>query len=102
MSESLKLILALPAGVLLGALFFGGLWWTVQRSLVSAQPAILILGSFLLRTVVTLAGFRVALLGGWQALAACMIGFLIARVVVTRIIRHPRVDKAERIGRAAS
>jgi F1F0 ATPase subunit 2 len=102
MSESLKLILALPAGMLLGALFFGGLWWTVQRSLLSAQPAILILGSFLLRTVVTLAGFRVALLGGWQALAACMIGFLIARVVVTRIVRQPRADKAERIGRAAS
>lgn len=102
MSESLKLVLALPAGVLLGALFFGGLWWTVQRSLVSAQPAILILGSFLLRTVVTLAGFRAALLGGWQALAACMIGFLIARIVVTRIVRQPRADKAVRIGPAAS
>lgn len=102
MIESLTLLIALPAGVLLGAFFFGGLWWTVQRSLVSAQPAILILGSFLLRTVVTLAGFRVALLGGWQALATCMLGFLIARVVVTRIVHRPRADQAERIDRAAS
>lgn len=89
MTEILKLIVALPAGVLLGVFFFGGLWWTINRSLAAAQPAILIMGSFLLRTVVTVGGFYVALLGGWQSLVTCMVGFLIARVVVTRMVRAP-------------
>ncbi len=101
MSETLKLILALPAGVLLGAFFFGGLWWTVKRSLESAQPALLILSSFMLRTAVAVGGFYVALLGGWQSLAACMAGFLVARVVLTRFIRAPRESATMQTGRGA-
>ena len=31
MNETLILVLALATGVLLGAIFFGGLWWTVQK-----------------------------------------------------------------------
>ena len=30
MNETLALVLALVTGVLLGAMFFGGLWWTVR------------------------------------------------------------------------
>ena len=32
MSEPLTLASSLAAGVLLGAMFFGGLWWTVKRA----------------------------------------------------------------------
>ena len=39
------------AGALLGAFFFGGLWWTVQKGVTSEQPALWFLGSLLLRTV---------------------------------------------------
>ena len=47
MSDILALALALLAGALLGAFFFGGLWWTVQKgvdvreagALVPRQPA---------------------------------------------------------------
>jgi hypothetical protein len=31
MNETLSLVLALVTGVLLGAIFFGGLWWTVRK-----------------------------------------------------------------------
>jgi F1F0 ATPase subunit 2 len=101
MSEIIRLILALLAGVLLGSLFFGGLWWTINRSLVSAQPAVLILGSFMLRTLVTVAGFYVALHAGWQSLVACMVGFLVARIVVTRFIAVRGENTAKRIPRGA-
>jgi F1F0 ATPase subunit 2 len=101
MSEVFSLTLALLAGVLLGAFFFGGLWWTVNRSMASTQPAVLILGSFLLRTSVTVTGFYVALQGGWRNLVACMVGFLVARIVVTRFIAAPREKTAKRLPRGA-
>jgi F1F0 ATPase subunit 2 len=50
MNEILNLILALVAGFLLGAFFFGGLWWTVQKGLSSRRPELWFLGSLLLRT----------------------------------------------------
>lgn len=90
MNEAMVLVLAALSGLALGAFFFGGLWWTVNRSMVSAQPALLILGSFLLRSVVAVGGFYLALQGGWPSLLACMGGFLVSRALLTRIIgKHP-------------
>ncbi len=57
MNEPLSLASALVAGVLLGAIFFGGLWWTVRRGVSSGQVALWFLGSMLLRTCIVLAGF---------------------------------------------
>jgi F1F0 ATPase subunit 2 len=102
MNDAVTLALALLAGLVLGALFFGGLWWTVNRGLVSPQPALLILGSFLLRTAVVVAGFYLALQGGWHTLAACMVGFLAARVLVTRIVGKQQPETAKKIQRVAS
>ena len=42
---------------LLGAFFFGGLWWTVRRAISSDQPALWFFGSLLLRMGITLVGF---------------------------------------------
>jgi F1F0 ATPase subunit 2 len=82
-------LLALFAGCLLGAIFFGGLWWTIQKGAVSSQPAVWFFVSFLLRTSIVLTGFYFILAGDWRRLAACLLGFLIARVVVTRSVRLP-------------
>ena len=57
MNEMLILILALGAGVLIGAMFFGGLWWTVQKGISSKQPALWFFLSLLLRMSITLVGF---------------------------------------------
>ena len=57
MNEPLGLASALVAGVLLGAFFFGGLWWTVRKGLSSNRAALWFLGSLLLRMSVTLTGF---------------------------------------------
>jgi F1F0 ATPase subunit 2 len=37
-------ILATLVGLLLGVIFFDGLWWTVQRALALPQPALLVHG----------------------------------------------------------
>jgi F1F0 ATPase subunit 2 len=87
MIETLSLLVALAAGVLLGAIFFGGLWWTVRRGFSSNQPALWFFGSLLLRTGITLAGFYLVAAGHWERLVVCLIGFVLARVAVTRLTR---------------
>ena len=84
MSDIPALALALLAGALLGVLFFGGLWWTVQKGLASETPALWFLGSLVLRTGLTLSGFYLIAQGDWSRFVACVLGFLIARVIVVR------------------
>ena len=87
MNDILRLLPALVGGFLLGAMFFGGLWWTVQKGMSSTQPALWFFGSLLLRTSITLAGFYVISDGHWEKLLACLLGFTIARMTVTRLTR---------------
>ena len=85
------LILALVAGIALGVFFFGGLWWTVRKGLVAKTPAAWFLVSFLLRMVVTLTGFYViSQQGKWQYLAVALAGFVLTRMVLTRIAPLPQ------------
>ena len=84
-NETLILVLVLATGVLLGAIFFGGLWWTVRKSISSKQPALLFFGSLLLRTSIVLAGFCFIAHGHWERLLMCLLGFVIARLIVTRL-----------------
>ena len=85
MTETLPLALAWVAGGAIGAMFFGGLWWTVQKALSSTRPAFWFFGSLLLRMTLALAGFYFVASGNWQRLLACLLGFLIARLIVTRL-----------------
>jgi len=100
MNETMTVVLALLAGVLLGLFFFGGLWWTIRRSLCSEQPALWFLGSLLLRTTAVLAGFYLVAQGDWRHLLACLSGFLLARAVVTRLTRVALEKSGRRIHRA--
>jgi F1F0 ATPase subunit 2 len=87
MTEALGLALALVGGVLLGAIFFGGLWWTVRKGVLSKQPALLFVGSLMLRTSIALAGFFLIGRGHWERLLASLLGFVIARLLVARLTR---------------
>jgi F1F0 ATPase subunit 2 len=85
MNDALNLALAFATGVMLGAIFFGGLWWTIRKSLSSAQPALWFLGSLLLRTSLVLAGFYFVARGRWERLLVCLLGFVAARLIATRL-----------------
>jgi len=87
MNESMSLVFALLAGALLGVFFFAGLWWTVRRLESSKHVALLFLGSMLLRTSVVILGFYFILGDNWQRLLAGLLGFIIARIIVTRLTR---------------
>ncbi len=81
--------LALLAGLALGGIFFGGLWYTVRRCVSSRRPALLLLASLALRMGITLGGFYVVAGGHWQSLLACLLGFVLARLLATRLTRPP-------------
>ena len=98
MNEILSLVPALVTGMLLGAMFFGGLWWTVRKGVSSARPALWFFGSLLLRTSMTLVGFYVVSDGHWERLLVCLLGFTIARLIamrLTRIAERPTRVKEE-------
>lgn len=89
MNEALTLAGDLFAGVLLGALFFGGLWWTIRSASCSEWSGLVFAGSLLIRMAVAVTGFYLASHGDWRKLVACLAGFLLARISVTQLIRLP-------------
>jgi len=94
MAELTRIIVALLAGFGLGVLFFGGLWLTVRALPKSRYPAALMLGSFWGRTAVVVAGFTLAIGRRWQNALVCLVGFLIARLVLARWIPGRKATKA--------
>jgi F1F0 ATPase subunit 2 len=104
MNDYLTRVLAWLAGGLLGAIFFGGLWWTIRKGLSSQQPALLFLGSLLLRMSIALSGFYFVSGGHWERLLLCLLGFVMARMVVTRWTRSSgaiQTRSAEEAGHAS-
>jgi F1F0 ATPase subunit 2 len=73
----------LTAGMLAGAFYFGGLWWTVRRVVRSRRPSLLLLASYWLRTAAALALFYVIMEGDWLRLLVCLAGFLVMRQILT-------------------
>ena len=96
MNDFLFLAPALAAGLLLGAFFFGGLWWTVIKGVSSERPALWFFGSMLLRMSVTLAGFYSVGREDWERWLLCLLGFVLARLVVKWLTRPPGEARTRR------
>lgn len=97
MNESIRMLLALAAGLGLGTFFYYGLWLTVQLSLTTRNPAGWMLGSFVLRVSLTVAGFYFVGQGNYQHLLICLLGFVAARFLVTYLTRPGDPKQGERI-----
>ncbi len=93
MNEIIYMAFALLTGLLLGAFFFGGLWFTVKKAVTSKIPAVWFLGSFLIRVSFTMLGFYYMAAGIWQRLLVCGLGFVIARYVIVRVTKF--IDEKE-------
>ncbi|SFN65837.1 ATP synthase subunit I [Nitrosospira briensis] len=90
--QALALLLALAAGMLLGVIFFGGLWWTVRSGMTARQPALWFIGSMILRTGIVTMGlyFLLSLSGNsWKILLGGLFGFILARLLATRVLPAP-------------
>ncbi len=90
MTTLLLLVASCTAGVLLGAIFFWGLWTTLKRLGRARSTAVLLLGSLVLRFGLVLGGFYLlARYAGWEHVLAAALGFTLSRIlVVYRLQAH--------------
>lgn len=90
----MAIIVALLGGALLGLFYFGGLWITVRSLTDSRHPGLLTMGSFLARMFITLAGFYVLMGGQVENLLAGLLGFLLARQALFKLVRDGKTGPA--------
>ena len=89
MNEILYMALAFLGGLVLGTLFFGGLWLTMKKLITSKMAGLLFSGSFLIRAGIVMIGFYYSSLGHWQRLLICVLGFVVARFFVLHFTKQP-------------
>tara|TARA_R110001583_G_C5669213_1_gene410547 strand:- start:4346 stop:4657 length:312 start_codon:yes stop_codon:yes gene_type:complete len=89
MNELPGLGIALCVGMALGTFFFGGLWWTLRRAVSSPYAALWMFASMLVRTGIVCAGLLWVCGPDWQRWLAGVLGFLVARLIATRIAPAP-------------
>ena len=91
-SDVVGLLWGFAAGLALGAVFFLGLWATVQRVNSSRSSGALVAVSFVLRFALVAGGLYLVVRGGSWPLIGSLFGILAARVLVTRLV----VNRGER------
>ncbi len=83
------------AGLGIGTVFFGGLWWTVRQGVTSKRPALLFTGSMVARMGFALTGFYFVSAHHWERAVACLIGFVAARMAVRMTVEKLAGPKSE-------
>jgi len=77
---------AMALGLLLGAMYFAGLWWTVARVDRWRRPGRALALSFVLRAAVLLAGVYLLARAGIGPLALGLLGLVLARVALSLVL----------------
>lgn len=92
MTQLSFIALAVLGGALAGLLFFGGLWWTVQRIPYVKRPVVLTLSSLLLRLALTMVVFYtiMAVTGHVLYLGLALAVFIAVRVFMAGQVRGKR------------
>jgi F1F0 ATPase subunit 2 len=95
MNEILFMVLAFMAGIILGIIFFYGLWLTVKKAVTAKIPALWFSGSIVIRTAIILIGFYYISQGNWQRLLVCLLGFITARHIVKRFTSQKKESQLQ-------
>ena len=77
-------------GIILGGVFFGGLYWTVQRLDGVQNPSALFLVSFVLRMAILVAGLYYVSGSGYQSVLLTLLGILVIRYIMIFVINKPQ------------
>ena len=94
-NEMLSLLPAVIGGIVLGILFFGGLWLTVRKGINAKKPALIFMGSLFIRMGIVVMGFYYVGANSWQKMLACLGGFLIARIAIFYITKKEKQGHTE-------
>ena len=84
MADIMNLLASLAAGLILGIIYFRGLWQTVVRLPDFRRPAWSMAWSFVARVGIVMTGFFFIMQGHLERLAVAMAGFLLARQILVR------------------
>lgn len=82
-------------GIAMGFIFFGGLYFTVQRIATLKHPEFFMLLSLLIRLGILLGGFFVIKDGGIKNLLTAMAGVLVARFILIKKLGNTDSPKKE-------
>lgn len=95
MNNILLLLVALAGGMVVSLVYFGGLKVTIDHIVTARNPALLMIGSYLLRTVFAILAFYIIMNGELIRLIACIIGFILGRFLLIRLLgpQKPKVPK---------
>ena len=91
-------VFCFAVGLIVGAVYFGGLWQTVKMLKTARHTARLLLVSWFLRSAFFVAVFYVMMQGNWQRLAAGFAGMITVRLVMSFYMK--RLNALENGGRA--
>ena len=84
--NAVAILIRLLGGLAVGIFFYGGLWFTVSLLAAARYRALLLLGSFGIRTLVVVSGFLVLIEKRWDYALWCLIGFTVGRLVVVKFM----------------
>lgn len=84
MPPVIRYLIIFATGMLLGAVYFSGLWYTLRRLPDVRHPGITLLRSYLLRVVVVMTGFGLVMNGRSDHLIAALGGFILTREILVR------------------
>lgn len=87
MSMPILLVMQCVAGAIIGVLYFGGLWLTLNKLTGTRQWGLWLGVSFLVRATMAVAGFWILGAGDWRRLLALATGFTIVRFLSVKRIR---------------
>lgn len=90
---TLELLFSVFAGVLLGCAFFYALWLTVNKGVKSSHPALWFLGSVIARMAMAITVFYWVGDNNLFKLLACLAGFIIGRVLMTKTYSKNKDNK---------
>lgn len=93
-------LVAFGAGLGLGLVYFGGLWWTSRRIARAAWPQAFYFVSFALRMALLLGGIWLVTGGRAATTALCLVGVLVGRRLTVAYVQRSAVAGEEREGTA--
>jgi F1F0 ATPase subunit 2 len=77
-------------GIILGIIFFGGLYLTILKLGNVKNPSILFAVSFMLRMAILLGGLFLLSQNGYQGVLFALLGIILAKFLMIFAVKHPR------------
>ena len=85
--------IAFAGGAVLGVIFFGGLYFSVDKLTSVKYPALMMLGSTVLRMAILLGGVYLLMSGEVKNAAAALVGIVLAKFVMIYLVRKKRLGR---------